>query len=123
MLISLLIFLLLSNAVTRRRDKSILFSRIVVKSLVLCAFLACRASYVTLLEKCILTLGGLFNTTMLTHMFGILTLFISSFLIISGVLFFLRLFIICYKLLSCLNNKSALLLSVCCLLVKVNKHF
>jgi len=40
MLISLLISLLVSNAVTLRRDKSILFSRIVITGLFFASFLA-----------------------------------------------------------------------------------
>ena len=78
MLISLLIFLLLSNAVTRRRDKSILFSRIVVKSLVLCAFLAYSNLYVRPLEKGIGIYGGLFNVTTFTQSFNIFILLISA---------------------------------------------
>ena len=38
MLISLLTFLLISNALTLRKDKSILFSRIVMVSLILASF-------------------------------------------------------------------------------------
>ena len=40
MLISLLIYLLISNALSLRKDKSILFSRIVMVSLILTSFLA-----------------------------------------------------------------------------------
>jgi len=51
MLISLLIFLLVSNAVTLRQDKSILFSRVVIKSLLFASFLAFNNLFTQPLEK------------------------------------------------------------------------
>ena len=63
MLISLLISLLVSNAVTLRRDKSILFSRIVITGLLFASFLALNNLFTKALEKGIGVYGGLFNVT------------------------------------------------------------
>lgn len=78
MLISLLVFLLISNAVTIRRDKSILFSRIVIKSLLLTSFLAYSNLYVKPLEKGIGIYGGLFNVTTFTQSFNIFIFLVSA---------------------------------------------
>ena len=78
MLISLLIFLLLSNAVTSRRDKSILFSRVVIKSLLLISFLAYTNLHIRPLEKGIGLYGGLFNVTTFTQSFNIFIFLISA---------------------------------------------
>lgn len=78
MLISLLIFLLLSNALTFERDKSILFSRIVIKSLLLTVFLAYNNLNITALSKGIGIFGGLFNVTTFTQSFNIFLLIVSA---------------------------------------------
>lgn len=78
MLILLLIFLLISNAVTMRRDKSILFSRIVIKSLILIAFIAYNNLYVSPLNKGIALYGGLFNVTTYTQTFNIFIILLSA---------------------------------------------
>ena len=61
MLIFLLIFLLFSNAITLRRDKSILFSRVVITSFILSSFLAYTNLYLRPLEKGIGIYRGLFH--------------------------------------------------------------
>jgi NADH-ubiquinone oxidoreductase chain 2 len=78
MLISLLICLLVSNAVTLRRDKSILFSRVVIKSLLFCSFLAFNNLFTKPLEKGIGIYGGLFNITTFTQTFNIFIFLISA---------------------------------------------
>lgn len=78
MLITLLIFLLLSNAVSLRQDKSILFSRIVIKSLVLITYLTWNHLYLIPFEKGIGILGGLFHVTTFTQSFNIFILLISA---------------------------------------------
>lgn len=78
MLISLLIFLLVSNAVTLRRDKSILFSRVVIKSLLFASFLAFNNLFTQPLEKGIGIYGGLFNITTFTQTFNIFIFLISA---------------------------------------------
>lgn len=78
MLISLLTFLLISNAVTLRRDKSILFSRVVIKSLLFSSFLAFNNLFVLPLDKGIGIYGGLFNVTTFTQTFNIFIFLISA---------------------------------------------
>jgi NADH-ubiquinone oxidoreductase chain 2 len=78
MLISLLILLLVSNAVTLTRDKSILFSRVVIKSLLFASFLAFNNSFIKPLEKGIGIYGGLFNITTFTQTFNIFLFLISA---------------------------------------------
>jgi NADH-ubiquinone oxidoreductase chain 2 len=78
MLISLLILLLLSNALTTRRDKSILFSRIVIVGLLSTSFLALNNFFIKPLEKGIGIYGGLFNVTTFTHTFNIFIFLISA---------------------------------------------
>ena len=78
MLIFLLIFLLFSNAITLRRDKSILFSRVVITSLILSSFLAYTNLYLRPLEKGIGIYGGLFNVSIYTITFNIFLFLISA---------------------------------------------
>ena len=51
MIIFSILFLLLSNAVTLRRDKSILFSRVAIIVLLYSALLAFNSLYITYLER------------------------------------------------------------------------
>jgi len=78
MLISLLTFLLISNALSLRKDKSILFSRIVMVSLILTSFLAFNNLFVISLDKGIGIYGGLFHVTGFTQSFNIFILLISA---------------------------------------------
>jgi len=78
MLISLLIFLLLSNALTMRRDKSILFSRVVIIALISTSFLAWNNLFIKPLVKGIGIYGGLFNVTTFTQTFNIFIFLISA---------------------------------------------
>lgn len=78
MLISLLIFLLISNALSLRKDKSILFSRIVMVSLILASFLAFNNLFVISLDKGIGIYGGLFHVTAFTQTFNIFIFIISA---------------------------------------------
>ena len=77
MLISLLIFLV-SNAVTLRRDRSILFSRLVINSLLFASFLAFYNLFTQPFEKGIGIYGGLFNITTFTQTFNIFIFLISA---------------------------------------------
>src|ERR1700710_1526820 len=78
MLISLLTFLLISNALSLRKDKSILFSRIVMVSLILTSILAFNNLFVISLDKGIGIYGGLFHVTAFTQSFNIFILLISA---------------------------------------------
>lgn len=89
MLISLLIFLLLSNAVSSRQDKSILFSRIVITGMISSSYLALNSLYTQPLEKGIGIYGGLFNITTFTQTFNIF-LFLVSAVILSLTAFYPR---------------------------------
>nr|UFY98574.1 NADH dehydrogenase subunit 2 [Corynespora cassiicola]UFY98591.1 NADH dehydrogenase subunit 2 [Corynespora cassiicola]UFY98608.1 NADH dehydrogenase subunit 2 [Corynespora cassiicola]UFY98625.1 NADH dehydrogenase subunit 2 [Corynespora cassiicola]UFY98642.1 NADH dehydrogenase subunit 2 [Corynespora cassiicola] len=78
MLLTTLILLLLSNAITLRRDKSILYSRITITILLISAFIAYDNLYFAFLNKGIGIFGGLFHTTCTTNVFHIIILLISS---------------------------------------------
>jgi len=78
MLISLLIFLLLSNAVTARQDKSILFSRVVIAALISSSYLALNSLHIQPLETGIGIYGGLFNVTTFTQTFNIFLFLVSA---------------------------------------------
>ena len=78
MLISLLTFLLISNALSLRKDKSILFSRIVMVSLILTSFLAFNNLFFLSLDKGIGIFGGLFHVTVFTQIFNIFIFLISA---------------------------------------------
>ena len=82
MLISLLISLLVSNAVTLRRDKSILFSRFVITGLLFASFLALNNLFTKALEKGIGIYGGLFNVTTFTQSFNIFIFLISAVILV-----------------------------------------
>ena len=72
MLISLLALLLISNALTLRKDKSILFSRVVMVSLIHTSFLAYNNLFFLALDKGIGIFGGLFHVTVFTLIFSII---------------------------------------------------
>ena len=78
MLVFSILFLLLSNAVTLRRDKSILFSRISIIILLYSAFLANNSLYITCLDKGIGIYSGLFHITSITQIFHIFIFIISA---------------------------------------------
>ena len=82
MLISLLILLLLSNALTLRKDQSILFSRIVILGLTSTSFLALNNFFIRPLEKGIGVYGGLFNVTTFTQTFNIFIFMISAIILL-----------------------------------------
>ena len=89
MIVSSLILLLLSNAVTSRRDKSILFSRVAILILLYSSFLAYNDLDISFLEKGIGLYGGLFHATSTTHIFH-LFIFLLSAIIISLTAFYPR---------------------------------
>jgi len=78
MLISLLTYLLISNALSLNKDKSILFSRIVMVSLILTAFISFNNLFVMSLDKGIGIYGGLFHVTAFTQSFNIFIFVISA---------------------------------------------
>jgi len=78
MLISLLIFLLVSNAVTIKQDKSILFSRVAITGLICSSYIAFNNLHVQGLEKGIGIYGGVFNITTFTQTFNIFIFIVSA---------------------------------------------
>lgn len=78
MVITSLIFLLLSNSITLRRDKSILYSRATITILLISAFIAYDNLFFLFLNKGIGIFSGLFTTTATTNVFHIFIFLISS---------------------------------------------
>jgi NADH-ubiquinone oxidoreductase chain 2 len=82
MLLNSLIFLLLSNSITSRRDKSILYSRIAITILLISAFIAYDNLALLFLAKGIGIFGGLFHTTATTNTFHVFIFFITGFILL-----------------------------------------
>nr|YP_010365190.1 NADH dehydrogenase subunit 2 [Exserohilum turcicum]UOU81416.1 NADH dehydrogenase subunit 2 [Exserohilum turcicum] len=78
MLLNSLILLLLSNAITSRRDKSILYSRATITILLISAFIAYDNLNLLFLAKGIGIFGGLFHTTATTNFFHLFIFLITS---------------------------------------------
>ena len=78
MLLNSLILLLLSNAITSRRDKSILYSRVTITILLISAFIAYDNLSLLFLAKGIGIFGGLFHTTATTNFFHLFIFLITS---------------------------------------------
>ena len=77
MLIFSLFFLLLSNALNSRRDRSILYSRITILILISSIILANNALYASILDKGI----GIFHCTAIILYFHVFIFFISAFIL------------------------------------------
>jgi uncharacterized membrane protein len=78
MLIYSSLLLLLSNAVSLRRDKSILFSRVGLIILVYSSLIALNSLYFTSLDGGIGLFGGLFHATSITQIFHIFIFLITA---------------------------------------------
>jgi NADH-ubiquinone oxidoreductase chain 2 len=78
MLTFAILFLLLSNAVTLRRDKSILFSRVAIIVLIYTLLLAIYSLLINNSFKGIGLFGGLFHITSMTQVFQIFIFLISA---------------------------------------------
>ena len=78
MLILSIILLLLSNAVTLRRDKSILFSRVAIVVLLYSFLLGFNSLYISYLDRGIGLFGGLFHATSTTHIFQLFIFIVSA---------------------------------------------
>jgi len=73
-----ILFIILSNAVTLRRDKSILYSRVVIIALLYSCLLAINTLFITSLSTGIGLYGGLFHITSITQIFHIFIFLISA---------------------------------------------
>ena len=82
MLLQSLIFLLLSNSITSRRDKSILYSRIAVTILLISTLITYDNLSLLFLEKGTGIFGGLFHTTATTNSFHLFIFIITSFILL-----------------------------------------
>lgn len=82
MLMSLLIQVLVSNATTLNKKKSILYSRIAIQGLILVSFIAYNNLHVKSLVVGIGVYGGLFNVTAFTQTFNIFVLLITGVILI-----------------------------------------
>jgi len=89
MLITLLTLLLISNALSLRTDKSILFSRVVMVALIHTSYLAYNNLFILSLDKGIGIFGGLFHVTVFTQVFNIF-IFILTAVILTLTSFFPR---------------------------------
>jgi NADH-ubiquinone oxidoreductase chain 2 len=78
MLIYSILFLLLSNAVTLRRDKSILFSRVAIIVLLFSSLLGTFSLFINSFSKGIGLFGGLFHITSITQVFHIFIFIICA---------------------------------------------
>ena len=81
MLILSILFLLSSNAVSLRRDKSILYARVVITILISCFILGVTSYYSEFHAKGLGLYGGLYQTTALTHIFHIFVIIITAVII------------------------------------------
>jgi NADH-ubiquinone oxidoreductase chain 2 len=82
MLIISLILLLLSNSITLRRDKSILYSRVTITILLITCFISYDNLHFLFLNKGIGIFGGLFHSTCITSVFHIFILLTSSIILL-----------------------------------------
>ena len=78
MLTILLIIRLLSNSITLRRDKSILYSRATTTILIISSFITYDNLDFLFLNKGIGIFGGLFHSTCTTNVFHIFIMLMSS---------------------------------------------
>lgn len=78
MIIYSIILILFSNAVTSRRDKSILYSRVAIIALLYSSILVLGTLYLTNLDTGIGLFGGLFHATSTTHVFHLFIFLISA---------------------------------------------
>ena len=73
-----LLFLLLSNSLTARRDKSILFNRLTITILIYSLLLSVLGLYLVSLYRGIGLFGALFNATSITQVFHIFIFIVSA---------------------------------------------
>ena len=73
-----MLVLLLSNAVTLRRDKSILYSRATIIIFLCSCLLIAKSLNVSFLDRGVGLYGGLFHATPITHTFHLFIFFISA---------------------------------------------
>lgn len=83
MLITLIMLIIISNAVTNDKYKSVIYSRMAVQGLILTLYISYNNLFISPLEKGISLFGGMFNVTAFTqgfNLFIILTVTVISLL-------------------------------------------
>ena len=78
MIIHSILYLLISNAVTARRDKSILYSRNAILILIYCFLITINETNVYFLENGIGIYGGLFHVNTITQSFNLFIFMICA---------------------------------------------
>lgn len=78
MLIYSILFIILSNAVTLRRDKSILFSRVTITVLLYSVLISRESAYASYLDTGVGLYGGLFHITSTVQIFQIFIFIITA---------------------------------------------
>ena len=76
MVITCQLLMLLSTAVTDKRDKSIIYSRLAIKILLYSLFLVAHNIYYWFNDNALIILSGLITITALTQTFHLFTIFI-----------------------------------------------
>nr|YP_009543516.1 NADH dehydrogenase subunit 2 [Coniothyrium glycines]AYU74406.1 NADH dehydrogenase subunit 2 [Coniothyrium glycines] len=87
MLLNSLIFLLLSNAITPRRDKSILYSRETISILLISSLAGYITIFILFLARGIGIFGGLFHCTATTNFFHVFIFLITSVILLLSSFF------------------------------------
>jgi NADH-ubiquinone oxidoreductase chain 2 len=82
MVIAIISYLLFSNALTTRKEKSVFYSRSAILTLLSACFISYNNLFVTNLEKGIGLYGGIFNISSLTQGFNIFILLISAIILV-----------------------------------------
>ena len=82
MVLNSLIILLLSNSITLRRDKSILYARATITILLVASIITYDNLNFLFLNKGIGIYGGLFHSTATTSVFHIFILIVSSIILL-----------------------------------------
>jgi hypothetical protein len=118
MIISSILLLLLSNAVTLRRDKSILYSRISMIILIYSCLIACFNLDWYFLVNCIDLFGDFFLSTFIELQIIGLYLLYSIYIGRNPQYFYIFLlmgFFICFSVFGCIGLTTLFLLKSCCL--------
>src|SRR5438045_1529975 len=104
MLIYSLFILLLSNAVTLKREKSILYSRLAIITLIISSFLGIESLYILYMEKGISLYGGLFHITANTQVFHIFIYIVSAIILQLIFFYYIKLYYYIYNIIILIIN-------------------
>ena len=105
MLINSIFYLLLSNAVTLRRDKSILFSRNAILILISCLIITISELDFYFLENGIGIFGGLYQVNFITQTFNVFFFLISAIVLLLTAFHSRKIWHMCFNVLHSLTSK------------------